>query len=762
MRMFDLRNSWLDNDGKPLVGRISFCKLHTTDPENIYDSAGNPLANPLFTNTIGQAVSQVFLADRTDYTVRFDKYVGVSDMSEDQENWLFQYSADNLWNTYGISVDSTTFQLVNNIADLRQLDPDHVTERDGRHVVILGGYFVIGDKPQVTYIWNDSSTGNDNGGSVIKVEGISTGRWELVNTFDATGVDVRHFGVFGVPSRLDAQDTMSLSIGLANTYSSSIGLPLYFPAIDGITWYKINGINISGALFAQGTRIFGNTGTESAITITDPRTSLFVFENSDFGARFTIRGQEVHTYWGVNSQHIKFEPTYKLVIDSAINTIYKSWSGITVDVLEECSGCYFDGCLVNSIGKLGDRTRIKNGKVTESMFAAGTDFASLEVFADDTIDIDDFTSVANWLILVMQVFTGDTIDFHGRTVDSNCTIGIGTQLTYRNAVFSDFRVQQATVALVNCRGSVSTDSLESLGAVDCNLVITDATSGAIQSIQMLRSTVALHTSASATTVSLDNSTFAATNGMFIGNFGMVSSTLNSAIRCNVCDARNSAISGNITTSPTAFNFNGCTFNAKHIVTVTMANTYVIGQWVDNYGTVASPVEFNVVSGNLMPDDGSHSYVYTGNTGTFLPTEVEFEFSFDISHVENIRSGSYENVTSGDVGFYIKNDRDIIMAICLPTDTTVYPVFHIGPTAGYRLETTLKYEYQTFSTLTIRDAFVTEIDYVGDNPGPSALAGKYIHLPITGRLDNNSPTVIRAIYLVKARKTNGTLWTNFVG
>ena len=762
MRMFDLRNSWLDNDGKPLVGRISFCKLHTTVPENIYDSAGNPLANPLFTNTIGQAVSQVFLADRTDYTVRFDKYIGVSDMSEDQDNWLFQYSADNLWNTYGISVDSTTFQLVNNIADLRQLDPAHVTERDGRYVVILGGYFVIGDKPQVTYIWNASSTGNDNGGSVIKVEGISTGRWELVNTFDATGVDVRHFGVFGVPSRLDAQDTMSLSIGLANTYSSSIGLPLYFPAIDGITWYKINGINISGALFAEGTRIFGNTGTESAITVTDPRTSLFVFENSDFGARFTIRGQEVHTYWGVNSQRVKFEPTYKLVIDSVINTIYKSWSGITVDVLEECSGCYFDGCLVNSFGKLGDRTRIKNGKVTESMFADGTDFASLEVFADDTIDIDDFTSVANWLTLVMEVFTGDTIDFHGRTVDSTCTIGIGTPLTYRNAVFSDFRIQQATVVLLNCWGYVSTDSLESLGAVDCNLVITDATSGAIHSIQILRSTVALHTSASATTVSLDNSTFAVTDGMFIANFGMVSSTLNSAIQCNTCDARNSAISGNITTSPTAFNFNGCTFNAKHIVTVTMANTYVVGQWVDNYGTVASPIEFNVVSGNLMPDDGSHSYVYTGNTGTFLPTEVEFEFSFDVSHVENIRSGSYENVTTGDVGFYIKNSKDIIMAVCLPTDTTVYPVFHIGPTAGYRLETTLKYEYQTFTTNTLRDVYVTEIDYLGDNPGPAALYGKYIHLPITGRLDNNNPTVFRAIYLVKARKTNGTLWTNFAG
>jgi hypothetical protein len=152
MRQFDNKNSWLDLDGKPLAGRVKFCKLHTTELENIYDNQGNLSDNPIFTNTIGQLNWQVFLADNKDYTIRFEKYIGNGDMTEDEDNWLFQYSCDNLWDIYGINVDSTTFQLVNNISDLRALDPNTITTRDNRKVVILGGYNTIGDKPQVMYI----------------------------------------------------------------------------------------------------------------------------------------------------------------------------------------------------------------------------------------------------------------------------------------------------------------------------------------------------------------------------------------------------------------------------------------------------------------------------------------------------------------------------------------------------------------------------------------------------------------------------------
>ena len=58
-------------------------------------------------------------------------------MTEDEDNWLFQYSCDNLWDIYGINVDATTFQLVNNITDLRALDPATIATRDNHK----GSYF---------------------------------------------------------------------------------------------------------------------------------------------------------------------------------------------------------------------------------------------------------------------------------------------------------------------------------------------------------------------------------------------------------------------------------------------------------------------------------------------------------------------------------------------------------------------------------------------------------------------------------------------
>ena len=87
-RPFDYKWTWLDDEGKPLAGKVEFCKLHTTVLENIYDNQGYPAENPIFTEVqTGQLVHQVFLKDKTDYTVRWNKYVGNGDMTEDQDNW---------------------------------------------------------------------------------------------------------------------------------------------------------------------------------------------------------------------------------------------------------------------------------------------------------------------------------------------------------------------------------------------------------------------------------------------------------------------------------------------------------------------------------------------------------------------------------------------------------------------------------------------------------------------------------------------------
>ena len=83
-RQFDNRNSWLDDKGQPLVGRVKFCKLHTTILDNFWDITGNvPIQNPMYTNQQGQLMQQVFLSDK-DLTVRFEKYIGHGRMQDDE------------------------------------------------------------------------------------------------------------------------------------------------------------------------------------------------------------------------------------------------------------------------------------------------------------------------------------------------------------------------------------------------------------------------------------------------------------------------------------------------------------------------------------------------------------------------------------------------------------------------------------------------------------------------------------------------------
>lgn len=682
MRMFDIKNSWLDNEGKPLAGRVSFCKLHTTELENIYDVSGTALDNPIFTNTIGQLTQQVFLADNTDYTIRFEKYVGVSDMTVYPDNWLFQYSCDNLWNTYGIEVDSTTFQLVNNITDLRELDPQTITTRDNKKVVVLGGYNEIGDKPQVMYVWNATSIESDNGGSVIKVDNIATGRWELVNVFDSDGVDVRHFGVFGTDSRQDATDTMSLQIGMANSYAASIGLPLYFPAIDGLTWYKINNLTIAGAKFADNTRVFGNTGTASTLTVYDENSYLSVFNNSDYNAVFTITGPVVKTSWGVNSTNCVFDPTYKLIVDSVINTYNKSFAGIVIDcqyeILDRCS---FDNCQIHSVEKLGDYTTFKNCILTESMFSSTTDFNTVTVYDSDVIDIEDWPSTVKWCILRKQN-TPAPIDFKGRTLNSDCDLGWTTgSLLYSNAVFDGFTIKQPEVVLDNCSGTASCLSLSTLSVKNCNVDLSDTSgAGTITSLAGYDSTLNISTSKVFNTVHLERTAFSSDNMKYITNLYMNYSILNSSVQVQTCGIYNTTINANIISGVSGFIFENCVFNASHTINVVMANSIVSGKWINNNGVAANPIVINDTN-NYLLDEEYQTYTYERNYGTFVPTKATKFLNFTSANIENFQySSSIDYPNAGNIGFYMRSSN--IKLICPNVNSEMMQVFRVGNNATY--------------------------------------------------------------------------------
>lgn len=631
MRMFDNRNSWLDDEGKPLLGRVKFCKLHTTILENIYNMNGTVVYdNPQYTNTIGQLQRQVFLKDNTDYTIRFQKYVGNGDMTEDQDNWLDVYSCDDIWDTYGVEVDSTTFQLVNNITDLRNTDPSTITTRDNHKVIILGGYNEIGDKPQVMYMWNPNNTDSDNGGDIIKVNSISNGRWELVNNFGSNGLDVRHFGVFGADSKAEATDLMSIRINTANQYASIHDLSLYFPSIDGLTWYKMNGLNLYKAEFAEETRVFGNTNYPNIITMYDENGYLDVYTDADYKAVFTIRGPTVRTSWGVNSDNCIFDPSYKLIIDSVINTNHRDWTEVYVDVLVETGNLFLYECTISSVKKLGDNCYFRGCKLTESMFSDATDFDSITIHSNVVIDLEDWPTTWKWLHLRTQK-TNQTIDFKGRTLYANCNgiINWVGGVTFKNATFTNgFEITQSTVGLENCGGPVQFNAnLQALVIDNCviaittlhnarpNVVIKNNSEITFSSYIFYAGEFALHDSIVHGGVNADIHVVGS-NSIFDGAI-VVSGILNLQ-RCT--------ISGTITQSAKDANFvvtllNNTLTNTYYMYGAPLLQSVVSGKIEYNNSNAAQGMAIVIDRSNFDPDESHHNYSYKYNTGAFIPDQA---------------------------------------------------------------------------------------------------------------------------------------------
>lgn len=712
-RAFDYKTSWLDLDGKPLVGRITFYKLHTTEKENIVDYNGTPLNNPIFTNNIGQIVNQVFLLDKKDYTIYFEKYVGTDEMETDQDNWLFQYSCDNLWDTYQVDVVSGSYQIVNNITDLRNLDPVTVADREGKKIVALGGYNEIGDKPIVLYVWNENLVEeNDNGGSIVKVNDIASGRWELINNF-TDGLDVRHFGVFGTDSYEDATDQMSLQIGVANTYATSIGVPLLFPSIDGLTWYKVNNLVLTNSKWMQDTRVFGNTDTQSTINVPDDEQHLYCWHNDDYKARFTIVNDIVKTSWGVNGNNTVYAPTYKLIIDSLLTTRNNTFENLVIEVMQgPVEGARFYGCEISSVGMLGDNCHFKDCILRENMFSNLTDFSTIDLIENVTVNIGDFYNVKNWLLLQSQINTTHNFDLQGRTLDSTCYLGYMDYATYKNAVLDNYTIIQKDIQLVNCNGNVVCEDISNIGIINSQVTITENGVGITNSVAMQDSTVTLNTSKTIVSCSANRSYLTMSAYRPITTLGMEYSTLESSVQCSAVSMRNCVINGAIITGVAGFNFSGCTFNAQHTVNVVMLNSIVSGMWADNIGTIANPIVINVTTGSLL-DNSQQTYIYKDNGGTFLPTKVSKLITKSGNTIENYYySSDFTAPEYGHVGFYMRDS--VIKSIYPRLESEQMTIFCIGGNATYKVnvKTILTVVYNGISW---KPTFEWDGIKVGDTP-----------------------------------------------
>ena len=111
---------------------------------------------------------------------------------------------------------SNVLEIVDAIDDLKVLNGGNTVE----NTVEVLGYYTKGDGGGGTFYWDSTSTETDNGGTIIKATGVTTGRWKRV--FSGS-LNVKWFGAKG-----DGTDELAIFQNISQSLND--GDKLYIPA----------------------------------------------------------------------------------------------------------------------------------------------------------------------------------------------------------------------------------------------------------------------------------------------------------------------------------------------------------------------------------------------------------------------------------------------------------------------------------------------------------------------------------------------------
>lgn len=452
MRNFDNYDQFRDNEGNLLQGKLVFCRKGTTTPEPVYawDSEHNEYValNPeVFINANGRPENQIFLSD-VDYTIYVYKYIGNGEMDQDSEdeNWLAQYSFNNLYLTIDIDIKSDTPVLIANMAELEATDPDSVGVSAGKKLVCLGGYNALGDCPPVYYVWDDANTSTANGVDVVAVTGISVGRWILVNTFTETGFDVRHAGCFAAQSAAETDINQSYGLQRADAYAVKYGLKLVIPDLfsDTYSYYLLTNLIVnSEVVAADGVKLLTATSANLKNVSEENLTKKVPFIHHDltFSGTWSVTGKTIRTGYFENNEvgsDTNWPPTIvateKYIYDASFicdtdPTI--SLSGIEVVFAEtmESETYQLTNCKIESVGKIKHVCDFDGCEIKGIFFHASTNVANIlsctfvncSSSASEWADKDLFFAycIKNGETSVDLQGGSVTIDFYGDSIEHN-------------------------------------------------------------------------------------------------------------------------------------------------------------------------------------------------------------------------------------------------------------------------------------------------------------------------------------------------------
>ena len=483
MRAFDSWNSYLDNDGNLLHGKIRFCKKGTTTDIIIYNRDGIAIRNPEFTDRLGRTEYQVFVENVENVTAYFYQYIGSDDMmrwpSEDYDpaRWALQYTSDNLDPVNIVDITASTADGVATMQDLRGKDPAEVPPVDGAKLIWVYGYYAAGDTSPVLYVWDSASAAPDDGGACIQANAVpGNGRWILATR--ELHFDVRHFGVFPTDDIYSTDYQYTSQLANCAAYIDSEGLDAWFPALsDNLSYYLFNGTNtfsIKGDIYvSDNVRMHAKTGTNGTVIQCHElhKRTPYLFVSTQQTGLVTLRADWVNISW-VGGM-VTGDARIGWVIDSS--SFARTITG--KEVRFETNGSaslVLDNCQVTSNEKITGDITIQNSVLDTDWFAPDYNWANLTSY-QNTILLDNCRDADTYITLKNKQSEADYGDLGEQTVTGK-TLLAGALV--ENAQFAGVTIQGAT-ELHNVSGTVTfSGSAVDGNFIDCWLELASAATAA--------------------------------------------------------------------------------------------------------------------------------------------------------------------------------------------------------------------------------------------------------------------------------------------
>lgn len=609
-RNFDNWDVYYDRDGNRLSGCVQFNLKDGTTPAAIFDGDGTPIANPVLTDDMGRTERQVFV--RSDVLAYFYRYVGQGSLADeevdgidpsDESKWALQYTVESAAiDERSVSGDSAMG--VGTIAELRAIDPGEVPEVDGAKIVCLHGYYTAGDKEPVWYVWYPQSVKNDDNGSVIQPDGVLTGRWIMVPP--SCHCDSRHFGIFPQDSQY-AEIDQTTQIGTFIDYCNVKSLHPYFNGSQSAPYFIYTSIavdSVNPIVVSDGTQ-FVDKGTGNRFYGEWEGDPYFVNHVTQ------VRAATVKHSWYFGSM--------LGVVDYVIDTDNHPavLTGVNVVMaVSPASGVHLTGCTVESVHKIDKAIVLSDMEVKESWFAEGYDWDDLTVYGCSIL-LRNFDSADTYVLLKNKQNEADYGD-------------LGEQEVH-DAVFLDNAIAENFSGTATCRGSAEihnasatlafTGSVPSLNAIDSWLTV--SASGPFTTLSIRRGQIASPDTVSVLTAARFDDV----------DIDAPLSILGGRLDCNGCRI-NRAISH--IGDPVVENVRGCAFNAQVQIRGGGTDVVVNAVWQDNVGNVANPLSIDKT--NLALLDSAHTYTYSGNSGTFLPSD-HAKFTHTLNFTDNFTTAT---------------------------------------------------------------------------------------------------------------------------